>query len=101
MNKSNPKEYLAIILMGAGSSYARGHDRQESIDRVAKIAASDWSGLFDLDGKEAIVNVYDVTGRTEIWWEARGVFSKEDKGLGPIGPGEQIKVTLSVPKRRR
>jgi hypothetical protein len=91
------KDYIAILLVGAGSSYARGPDKQDCIDRVGKIAVSDWSSLFDLRGKEATVNVVDVTGHEQVWWDARGVHveGKPDLAL----PIEQVKITL--PKRGR
>jgi hypothetical protein len=93
------KDYIAIILVGAGSSFARGPDKQDCIDRVRKIVVSDWSSLFDLGGKEATVNVVDVTGHESIYWDARGVHveGKEDIAL----PIEQVKVTLPAARRRR
>lgn len=95
------QDWLAIILIGCGSSFARGPDRQDCIDRVVRMAVSDWSSLFDLAGKEAVVNVYDVTGRSEVWWEARGVFSKEDAELGPVPQGEVVRTTFPTRRRRR
>jgi hypothetical protein len=101
MTKTKPEDYLAIILIGAGSSYARGPDKQDAIDRVAKIAASDWSGLYDLDGKECTVNVFTVTGHEKVWWDDQGVHTADDPKDDAELPSEQVKVTLSVPKRRR
>lgn len=84
-------EWLAIILIGAGSSFARGADREEQINRAVRIAFSDWRTLFDLAGQEVSVNVYDVTGRSNVWWDHLGLHSDEDEALGPIPQGEVVK----------
>jgi len=86
------RDYLAIILVGCGSSYARGSDRQDCIDRVRKIAVSDWKTLFNLKGKEATVNVVDVTGHDDVWWDSRGVHVEGQPDLAL--PIEQVKVIL-------
>ena len=86
------RDFIAIILVGAGSSYARGPDREDCIERVKRAAVSDWQSLFDLAGKEATVNVADVTGHDEVWWDSLGVHVKGDPE--PALPIEQVKVTL-------
>lgn len=105
MSKAKEKvrhEFLAIIMIGMGSSFARGPDRDDTIRRVVSIAFSDWRTLFDLSEKEVSVNVYDVTGRTSIWWDAQGVHSSEDEALGPIPPGEVVTRTFpKAPRKRR
>jgi len=92
------KDWLAIILIGAGSSYARGPDREDTISRCGKIAVSDWSTLYDLAGKETTVNVVDVTGHDEVWWDSRGVWSGDKLIEASV---EQVTVTLPKAKRRR
>ncbi|USM11507.1 hypothetical protein vBCbaSRXM_62 [Citromicrobium phage vB_CbaS-RXM] len=72
------RDYLAIILVGAGSSYARGPDKEDVVKRVMKIVFSDWKSLFDLKGQTVSVNLYDVTGHDDVYWEARGVFAAPD-----------------------
>jgi fructoselysine-6-P-deglycase FrlB-like protein len=43
------RDFIAIIMVGAGSSHARGRIRRTAFARVKKIAVSDWSKpLFDL-----------------------------------------------------
>lgn len=90
--KQSRRDFLAIIMVGAGSSYARGPDREDCIRRVKHFAVSDWKTLFDLKGKEATVNVVEVTGHESVWWDSRGVHveGKPDVAL----PIEQVKVTL-------
>ena len=98
-NMSKAKEelrpdFLAIIMVGAGSSYARGPDRQDCIERVKRAAVSDWQTLFDLAGKEATVNVVEVTGHDSVWWDSVGVHVEGQPDLAL--PIEQVKVTLST-----
>lgn len=86
------RDFLAIIMIGAGSSYARGPDREDCIKRVKRIAVSDWGSIFKLKGEEATVNVVEVTGHESVWLDSRGVHveGKPDLAL----PIEQVKVTL-------
>lgn len=86
------RDFIAIILIGAGSSWARGPDRDDCIERVKRSAVSDWETIFDLAGKEATVNVVDATGHDEVWWDSTGVHVKGDPE--PSLPVEQVKVTL-------
>ena len=71
------KDYLAIILIGAGSTFARGTDRDDTARRCVSICASDWGGLYDLAEKDVQVNVFDVTGHDKVWWDSRGLWSGE------------------------
>jgi hypothetical protein len=86
------RDYIAIILVGAGSSYARGPDKADCIERVKRIAVSDWQTLFKLDGEEATVNVVDVTGHDEVWWDTVGVHVKGQPDIKL--DVERIRVTL-------
>lgn len=86
------RDFIAIIMVGAGSSFARGPDKADCIARVRKTARSDWSSLFDLAGKKATVNVVDVTGYEKVWWDSRGVHVDADPE--PALPIERVEVTL-------
>lgn len=92
------KDYIAVILIGAGSSYARGPDRDDCLKRVTRIAFSDWKSLYDLSGKEATANVVDVTGYDKVWWDARGFHVDADPE--PELPVEQVKVTFPKVRAR-
>lgn len=94
-------DFLAIILIMTGSSYARGPDKEDCISRVSKTFVSDWSSLFDVAGKEATVGVYDVTGHESLYWDARGVWVNNPDGEDfLIQPLELRKVTLPTKHRR-
>lgn len=86
------RDYLAIILIGAGSSWARGPNKDDVVARVKRGVVADWSSLFKLKGAEATVNVVDVTGYDEVWWDDRGIHVGGDPE--PSLPVERIKVAL-------
>lgn len=87
------RDYLCIIMVGAGgSSYARGPDKADCIERVKRTAVSDWQTLFDLGGKEATVNVIDVTGHDKVYWDDFGIHADDDPEAK--FEVEKIKVTL-------
>jgi hypothetical protein len=67
MNKVT--DYLAVILIGAGSSYGRSPDKEEAI-RMALRSVSDWRGMFNVDGVEFGINVVDVSGYSSCSWGA-------------------------------
>lgn len=71
------KDYLAIIFFTTGSSFARGPDLDDCVQRVQKIFVSDWSSLFDVVGKEVKVACFDVTGHDKLHWDDRGVWATD------------------------
>lgn len=78
-------DFLAVALIGAGSSFARGEDKEEVIARLGRIIVSDWGGVYDVAGKDCSINVFDVTGYDNLYWDARGVH---------VNNGEQADITL-------
>src|SRR5690349_10516465 len=93
--KADVRDYLAVALIGAGSSYARGPDLNDCATRLGRIIVSDWGSLYDVAGKPCDVNLFDVTGHDAVYWDARGVFGNNDE---PIERLELRKITL--PKKR-
>lgn len=94
------KDYLAICLLGSGSSYGRAPDKDKAIANCKRSLETDWSSIFDLDGKTAKINVYDVTGHDKLWWDERGVHP-DNEPTKSIDRLELVEVTLKVPKRKR
>lgn len=94
------KDYLAIIIVGAGSSYARGPDKADCIERVKRQVVFDWSSLFDVEGKPATVNVVEAEDK-RVWWDARGVFAEDAHRNVKQLDVEQIEVTLPTKKEAR
>jgi hypothetical protein len=101
MREAEKRDWLAIILIGAGSSFARGPDREDTIRRVVSICASDWGGLFDLSEKPVSVNVYDVTGFEKVWWDHAGVHTADDPKDDAELPHEVVQRTFPKRKARR
>jgi hypothetical protein len=93
--KKMTKDYLAIVLIGAGSTFARGEDKDATVKKCARGVMRDWSRLFDVKGKEVTVNVFDVTGHDDLRWDNEGVFNCDT--------GERIdlleRVKTIVPKK--
>ena len=95
------RDWLAIVMIGAGSSYARGPDREDTIERVLRLAASDWGGLYDLSDQPVSVNVYDVTGFEKVWWDSRGVHTADDPKDDAELPYELVERKFPKAKRPR
>lgn len=90
------REFLAIFYISGGSSWARGFDVDDVVKQCAKIAVNDWSSLFNIENTEAPINVFDITGHSNVHWTPHGV-----EGDGP-NKIEYIETrTVTLPKRRR
>lgn len=93
------QDWLAIVLVGVGgSSYARGPDKFDTMKRVERICQSDWGSMIKPGTHKVTAYVYDVSGRSKLWWDTRGVFSDEDEALGPVPEGEPFEITLKGKK---
>lgn len=72
------KDYLAIILVGpGGSSHGRADTEDEAVS-LAITALYGWSDLYQIDGAEVTVNLYDVTGNDQLWWDSEGVHADRE-----------------------
>jgi hypothetical protein len=69
------RDYIVIVSIGGGGgSWARGADRDQTIERCKRILKSDWKSLFDFKRGTVIkANVLDVTGFDQVEWDDRGV----------------------------
>jgi hypothetical protein len=92
------KDFLAIIQINGGSSWARSTNKSKAISSVARIFKSDWKRLFKLEkGDERTVELVDVTGYDDISWGYNGIFYKNADGTkGQIDESrvEYVKVKL-------
>jgi hypothetical protein len=61
------QDFIAIILIGGGSSYGRAPDKETAIKHALR-SLRDWAGLFKVDGVEVGINVVDVTGYGDLYW---------------------------------
>ena len=92
------KDYLAIVLIGGGSSYGRGPTEDEAVKLATTYLVSDWKHLYNLSGAEVKVNLYEVTGNDQVWWDDCGVHA-DNEAEHPIKTLEMRTVTL--PGKRR
>jgi hypothetical protein len=94
------KDFLAIALIGAGSSFGRATTQEEAVTLCKKQIESDWSSLYDINNKLCSVNVYDVTGHDKLYWDHRGVHTDSEPEV-TIPRLDLVKVLLTVKKRRK
>ena len=90
---TDTKDYLAIILLGGGSSWARGPDAEKAITDVTKQVKSDWGRLFNLEGVEVRVNLWDITGNDVVYWDDCGMHADNQEQF-PITKVETRIITL-------
>lgn len=76
MSDTTEKDFLAIVMIGAGSSFGRSDTEIGAVERCRKEAKS-FARAFGgfKSGVELPVNVYDVTGFDEVQWGDIGVYS--------------------------
>jgi len=73
--------YLAVILIGGGSSWARMESKENAIKTVCKILKQDWGKYYKLNkGSDVSVTVVDVDGYDDIYWDYDGFFYKNEDG---------------------
>lgn len=99
MNDTIKRDFLAIVLIGAGSSYARGPDLEDCVKRVGRCVVDDWSTLYDVAGKPCDVNLYEVTGHESVFWDGLGVHPSEEPETC-LPRLELRKITLPNKRRR-
>ena len=90
---SDKPDYLAITLIGAGSSYARGSDIQDVVKRLGKTIVSDWGKLYDVKGKPCEVSLFNITGIDSVFWDGTGVHPS-DRPQECLPPMDRITITL-------
>lgn len=86
------RDFLAIAFIGNGSSFARGPDLDECLDRLGRKVVADWATCRDLAGRRCAVEVFEVPpGVVRLWWNRRGIFAED---------GERQRVTIARVERR-
>jgi hypothetical protein len=73
-------DYIAIVLLGGGSSWARNSNPETAIKKVVNAVQNDWGQIFNMRGADIYVNVWDVTGNDEVHWDDEGMHGdKQDE----------------------
>lgn len=68
-------DYLAFILIGGGSCWGRSPDKEEAIQNAMK-SLKDWDRYYEVYDVDVRINVIDVTGYAQVWWDDDGIFGQ-------------------------
>lgn len=69
------KDYLAIIRTPiGGSTYGRDTSIFDAVESAVRICVLDCHRYFKIAGNAVSVQVFDVTGRTELTWDHSNVY---------------------------
>jgi hypothetical protein len=71
-------DYLAVILIGSGSSYGRDPDLMTAV-QLAMSSYHDWESVFVMSEHNVPVNVWNVAGYSDCHWDHRGMHAKNEK----------------------
>lgn len=93
-------EYLAIILINGGSSWANAGNAFEAIEDCKRLCEQDWGSLYRLDGT-ALIHVYDYTEATGFIADHRGVLSRDTKKPLPFLFTVTCKLENTAEQKRR
>lgn len=93
------QDILAVSFIGAGSSWGRAETLEEAIANCKRCLERDWGSIFYLDGKEATISCYDVTGNDVVRFEHHQLMGDNEDEY-PITLIEHRDVTLKGDKRR-
>lgn len=69
------RDFLVVVsLPYGGGSWARGKDREQTIQDCKRILKQDWKSLFKFKkGSKVLFNVLEVTGYNNVQWDDFGV----------------------------
>lgn len=96
---SKVTDYLAMIYIGGGSSWARGKTAFDAIKDAKTTCEQDWGSIFVFSDEPAYIAVYDATG-VESWYaDTHGVTNGETKEQVPYLYTVTAKLK-NKPKRR-
>jgi hypothetical protein len=87
-------DYLAVVFIGAGSSYGRSGNKEVAIENCMR-ALKDWGVYYKLEGHKFTVNVMDVNGWDTVAWDDRGFWGKNP------GDAKATKLELSIEQIER
>lgn len=66
-------DYIAFILIGAGSTWGRSPDKEEAITEALNQLRG-WDQYFDVYDVDTRVNIIDATGFDEVIWDDDGFY---------------------------
>ena len=75
MTNNQPTAFLALIFIGAGSSWAKASTIDEAVANVTASASKDWGTIFTFTDDPVDVYVYALPSLDVDWYAThRGVF---------------------------
>jgi hypothetical protein len=96
-------EYIAFVLIGAGSTWGRSKDKEEAITEALNQLRG-WDQYYDVYDKDVRVNIMDATGYDEVSWDDNGMYGTREGGDGKYEnidrPIERI-TRRAPPKKRK
>lgn len=92
------QEFLAVCMIGAGSSWGRASTQDEAVEFCTDSIISDWGSIYKLDGQEVIISCYDITGNDVVRLEYTGLIGDNEEEH-PIKFIEHRDVILKSRKR--
>jgi hypothetical protein len=100
IRETQTPDYLAIVFIGAGSSYGRASTEFEAVSLAKASVEKDWAKYYVFEpDKVFTAHVFDVTGHDKIFWGDHGVFIAGDNPER-IPWEDAIRVTFKLPKQR-
>jgi len=78
MSNDSTRDRIAIIFIGCGSTFVRGTDAPEGLAaKCVRQARRDWKGVMHFPRRQYKVNVWDVTGHDDVYWDDTGLFDEK------------------------
>lgn len=75
MSNDSTREYIAVVFVMGGSTFYRGHNREEVLTKVWKQAKRDWKDLVCFGKRrQRKTNIWDITGHDDVWWDDQGMY---------------------------
>lgn len=68
-------DYIAFILVGAGSAWGRSSDKEEAINNALKQLRG-WDKYFEVYDVDVHINVIEVSGYDDVIWDDFGIHGK-------------------------
>lgn len=70
-------DYLAIVLIGGGSSWGRSPDKEKAIENCIR-SLRDWDRFYKVSDVDVEINVIDVIGYDEVSWSSNRFHAKKE-----------------------
>lgn len=102
MSQHAKHDYLAVVFIGAGSSYGRSGNKEVAIETCLR-ALKDWSVYYKIEGETFKVCVLDVHGWETVAWDDRGFWGKNpgDAKATKLETSNMEIIERTIPERKK